>query len=335
MKKASSLLVPALLLGLSAAIVQSCASGETDPAFVGPGGSGGDDGSGDGDGGVSGDGSGGKTGSGGSNGSSGGAAASSGGATGTASGGAKSGGATGTASGGVKGSGGSGGVKSGGTTGTASGGKVGSGGTTTTTASGGTTTPVGTGGTVATSCTGTNAAAMNGYIMTSTWMGYSFTLKSGTGTTVTPDCSTSTAACYATAGSQVCAMGTVAADTTYAAVAGWGWNIDQVMTGSNPPATAIAPMGTGLSVNIPGATADMRLQLSDGAATETTWCASMPANGTGTVPWASFTKTCYDTTKGDPYSMTTKIAKIEVIVPSKSATSTPFCFCVVSIAAGG
>ena len=68
MKKASSLLVPALLLGLSAAIVQSCASGETDPAFVG--GSGGDNG-GDGSGGDSGNtGSGGKLGSGGNTGTS-------------------------------------------------------------------------------------------------------------------------------------------------------------------------------------------------------------------------------------------------------------------------
>ena len=34
MKKASTVLVPVLLLGLSAAAIQSCASGETDPAVA-------------------------------------------------------------------------------------------------------------------------------------------------------------------------------------------------------------------------------------------------------------------------------------------------------------
>ena len=298
MKKLSPLLMTLLVPAIAFAFaVQSCATGETSAA-----GSGGSNGSG----------------SGGNN------SSSSGGSNNNGSGGSNSSGSGGRVSG------------SGGSNTTGSGGRVGSGGSTTSGSGGsiiigsGGAMMTGSGGATVGACSGANASAMNGYIMTSTWKGYAFTLTGGMAT-VSPVCG-ATGTCYMTAGTSVCAMGTVMADTTYNSVGGWGWNISQAMATPNP-AMAIAPGGTGLAVNAPGATAMMRLQISDGGSpTEVTWCAPMPANGMGTVPWGSFTKTCYDTANpGAAYTATTPIAKAQIIVPSNAGSAVPFCFCVVSM----
>jgi len=336
MKKASSLLVPALLLGLSAAIVQSCASGETDPAYSG-GGSGGD--SGDGDGGVSGDGSGGNaSSSGGSNGtSSGGSPASSGGVTGSSSGGrVGSGGSSSTSSGGKTGSGG---AKTGGTTGTSSGGKTGSGGTTTSgsggmiiTSSGGTTGSM--------TCTKQDATMTvnNGMATNGTWSGYAYTYVGTTPATISPDCSTSSAACFKTAAKQLCVSGSIGADPTFMASAGFGWDIGGTASSgaagkggsSSTSKPTIVPGGSGLAYNIPGITTSMRLQVTDGD--NKSYCAVVPMANSGTIPWGMFTQQCYNSTPGTAYASTTKIASVQVIVPATSGSAAyPFCFCVVSL----
>jgi len=337
MKKASSLLVPALLLGLSAAIVQSCASGETDPAYSG-GGSGGD--SGDGDGGVSGDGSGGNaSSSGGSNGtSSGGSPASSGGVTGSSSGGrVGSGGSSSTSSGGKTGSGG---AKTGGTTGTSSGGKTGSGGTTTSgsggmiiTSSGGTTGSM--------TCTKQDATMTvnNGMATNGKWSGYAYTYTGSTGmATITPVCGT-TGTCFMTAGKQLCVSGSVGPDPNFTASAGFGWDIGAMSSSgtagrggsSSSTAMAILPGGSGLSYTVPGITTDMRFQVTDGSSTH--YCAKVPTNNSGTVPWSSFTQQCYNPTPGAAYSASsTPIVSVEIVIPALSGSmANSYCFCVVNL----
>ena len=340
MKKASSLLVPALLLGLSAAIVQSCASGETDPAYSG-GGSGGD--SGDGDGGASGDGSGGTaSSSGGSNGtSSGGSPASSGGVTGSSSGGrVGSGGSSSTSSGGKTGSGG---AKTGGTTGTSSGGKTGSGGTTTSgsggmiiTSSGGTTGSM--------TCTKQDATMTvnNGMATNGTWSGYAYTYVGSTPATFSPACGCS-GSCFLTSAKQLCVSGTVGPDPNFGASAGFGWDIggtgssgtagkSGTTTGSTKP--AIAPGGTGLAYNVPGITTSMRIQVEDAAGND--YCATVPTANTGTIPWGMFTEKCYNMPPGTAYTATTKITSVQIVVPTTSGSMNyPFCFCVVSLGAAG
>jgi len=336
MKKASSLLVPALLLGLSVAIVQSCASGETDPAFVT--GSGGD--SGDGSGGDSASGSGGKTGSGGNTGtSSGGSPAGSGGSS---SGGSK--GSGGSSSGGSKGSGGSssGGSKgSGGTTGSSSGGRVGSGGTTTTGTGG--TVSTGTGGTTAMACTKQDSTmtVTNGMATNGTWSGYAYTYVGSTPATITPTCG-STGTCFTTAAKQLCVTGSVGPDPSFGASAGFGWDIGGTgstgtagksgSTGGAKP--AIAPGGTGLAYNVPGITTSMRIQVEDAAGND--YCATVPTANTGTIPWGSFTEKCYNSPPGTAYTSTTKITSVQIVVPTTSGSmANSFCFCVLSMGASG
>ena len=340
MKKASSFLVPLLLLGFWAAIVQSCASGETDPAFSGSGGNSGDNGSGGSD-----TGSGGLVGSGGTTSSSGGATAASGGVNGTSSGGkVGSGGTTGTASGGVKGSGGSGsgGTKSGGTTGTASGGKVGSGGTTTTTGSGGTVVTTGSGGTTGSmSCTKQDSTmtVSNGMATSGTWSGYAYTYVGSTPATISPTCG-STGTCFTTAAKQLCVTGSVGPDPSFGASAGFGWDIGGTASsgaagtsGSSGGAKpAIAPGGTGLSYNVPGITTSMRIQVEDAAGND--YCATVPTANTGTIPWGSFTQKCYNSPPGTAYTSSTKITSVQIVVPTTSGSmANAFCFCVLSLGA--
>ncbi|HEY4184913.1 MAG TPA: hypothetical protein VGP07_07565 [Polyangia bacterium] len=307
MKKASTLLVPVLLLGFSAAIAQSCASGETAPLS---GGSGGD--SGDGSGGDSGDGSGGSS------------TSSSGGKVGT-------GGATTNGSGGKVGSGGTTTTASGGATTTGSGGKVGTGGTTTTTGSGGAVVTTSTGGTTGTTtCTPQDATmtVANGMATNGTWSGYAYTYVGSTPATIMPDCSTSAAACFKTAAKQLCVSGTVGPDSTFGASAGFGWDIGGAATGTTKP--AISPGGTGLAYNVPGVTTSMRFQVEDAAGVD--YCAAVPTANTGTIPWGMFTQKCYNMPPGAAFAATTKITSVQVIVPTTSGSMAyPYCFCVVSI----
>jgi len=340
MKKASSFLVPLLLLGFWAAIVQSCASGETDPAFAGSGGNSGDNGSGGSE-----SGSGGQTGSGGSGTSSGGATVASGGTNGTSSGGKVGSGGTTSGSGGIKGSGGSGsgGTKSGGTTGTASGGKVGSGGTTSTTGSGGTVVTTGSGGTTSTTCTKQDSTMTvnNGMATSGTWSGYAYTYVGSGTATISPVCG-STGTCFTTAAKQLCVSGSVGPDSTFGSSAGFGWDIGAMASsgaagssGSSGGAKpAIAPGGTGLSYNVPGINTTMRIQVEDAAGND--YCASVPTANTGTIPWGSFTEKCYNSPPGTAYTSSTKITSVQIVVPTTSGTAAnAFCFCVVSMGAAG
>jgi hypothetical protein len=336
MKKASTLLVPVILLGSWAAVVQSCASGETDPALVGSGGSSGDNGSG---GATSG--SGGTVGSGGSSStSSGGTTASSGGTSGSASGGhVGSGGTTGTASGGAKGSGG---VKgSGGTTGTASGGTVGSGGTTTTGTGGTTVTPTGgMPGSMTCNKQDSTMTVSNGMATNGTWSGYAYTYIGSTPATIAPVCGT-TGTCFMTAAKQLCVSGTVGPDPSFGASAGFGWDIGAMATsgaagkGGSTTGTkpAIAPGGTGLSYNVPGITTSMRIQVEDAAGND--YCATVPVANMGTIPWGMFTQKCYASPPGTAYTATTKITSVQIVVPTTSGSmAMSFCFCVVSMGSG-
>jgi hypothetical protein len=113
----------------------------------------------------------------------------------------------------------------------------------------------------------------------------------------------------------------------YKASAGFGWNI------GGTEGAAIAPGGTGLAYNVQGLTTQMRFQIEDGAATPTTYCASVPAVPSGTIPWEMFKKECYNTPPGAAYSPTTPIAKVGIVIPSDSGTARPFCFCVLSLGA--
>jgi hypothetical protein len=266
---------------------------------------------GTGSGGASGS-TGGSTGSGGQASGSGGAAVNSGGATGSGSGGARTGGSTGSGSGGTAaGSGGSTGAGTGGATGTATGGSTGAG-------TGGASVPTG-------AITVTAGYASNG-----TWKGYAYTFVGGTKATISPMTFTTE--------TSVCATGTITADTTYASVAGVGFNVNQEMaTSATPPPTAtVATSGTGLAINVMAT----NLTLSSGGsqlraqvkAAGGDYCANIAANGASVIPWAMFNKTCWDTTAAGAAAFTagTAITAVELIIPSSgAATVGPFTACLL------
>jgi hypothetical protein len=248
------------------------------------------------------------------------------------------GGMTSESDAGASGSGGSSVQGSGGQVTTGSGGRAAGSGGQVTTGSGGAVT-TGSGGAVTTGSGGAgssvscgtspdHAGAANGYVTAAPWMGYAYTF--GPAGSVQPVCGAS-ATCYANSMKKLCAMGTVPMDTTFSASSGFGWNIAQA-SGSMTPMTAV-PTGTGLTINAPGAAANMRVQLNNGSGTSAgRWCAPMPAGGSGTIPWASFKTECWGTS-GTAYAMNPIVA-VEIVVPSSDTAATPFCFCVTSISGG-
>jgi hypothetical protein len=207
----------------------------------------------------------------------------------------------------------------------------GTGGTMVAGGTGGTMVAGGTGGSTdsGAACSTPSTIATDGYGMSGTWKGYAYTFGGSTAT-ISPGCDTAgTMPCFKMAGANLCASGTLGADTTYHSVAGVGWAINQEKAAPNPVDT-VAPTGTGIAVNVAGGTAGLRVSITDGT---TEWCAPLPASGMGTVPWASFNTKCWDGS-GTAYTAGTPIAKVQILLPSMAATALPFCICVVSIGPG-
>ncbi len=271
-------------------------------------------------------------------------------ATGTGSGGSTatgSGGRAATGSGGFTtfGSGGSTVSGSGGGTTSGTGGRVGSGGSTfgtgggTTFGTGGGTT-FGTGGATTTGSGGATVSTgaltvMDGYGMSGTWMGYAYTFvgpATGSKATIAP--------ATFMAMTTLCASGMITADTTYASVAGMGWNINQAKgtTAVEPPIMTVATSGTGLAISVgsvtgltlaPGAGSQLRAQIKTAAGD---YCAAIPAAGTSMIPWAMFNTKCWNTaeTGAAPFTAGTAIKAVELVIPSTAAaTIGPFNMCLV------
>jgi len=169
--------------------------------------------------------------------------------------------------------------------------------------------------------------AMNGYGKSGTWQGYAFTSTfpaTKSTATISPVCPTP---CFTTTMKQLCVSGNVKTDTSFASGASLGWNLNQAEMMPNP-VTTVATTGMGITVNVPGATSTMRVQISAGSAEATQWCAPMPAGGMGTIKWTDFKNKCW-TGGGAAYAVGTPIDAIQIVVPSAMA-DVPFSFCLVS-----
>lgn len=271
-------------------------------ALAAPSCAGGETAPGGGTGNTSGSGGAGSPGSGGRiGGGAGGSSFSSGGSTGTGSGGAStgSGGSTGTGSGGA--SFGSGGASFG------SGGSTGAGGT-----------PVSTGA----------LTVVDGYGMSGSWKGYGYTFTgpaTGSKATITP--------ATFMAMTSLCSNGSIMADTTYASVAGMGWNINQAVatTATAPPIETTASSGTGLAITVSvtgltlvtGGGLQLRAQVKTAAGD---FCAPLAASGLQMVPWAMFNSKCWNTaeTGAAAFVAGTPIKAVELVIPSGTAAVGPF-----------
>jgi hypothetical protein len=97
----------------------------------------------------------------------------------------------------------------------------------------------------------------------------------------------------------------------------YGGGIGVNLNGAMLPFT---PTGSGVMYTLTSVPAGARLLIGDGT---TDYCYNIPAGATsGTVPWASFTATCYDPDAGTPFSPTDMPTHVEVEVPSPAAPVT-------------
>ena len=169
-----------------------------------------------------------------------------------------------------------------------------------------------------------------GYASNGTWKGYAYTFTgpmTGSKATIMPAMLTTS----------FCATGNIMADTTYASVAGMGFNVNQEMgmTSTSPPINMVAASGTGLAINVmstgltlsPGGS-QLRAQVKAGA---TDFCANIAASGVNMIPWTMFNSKCWNTseTGAMAFAAGTQIKAVELIIPSGMAAIASFNICLM------
>jgi hypothetical protein len=177
-------------------------------------------------------------------------------------------------------------------------------------------------------------AVTDGYAVSSAgWMGYGYTFvgpMTGSTATVTP--------MNFAAMTSLCESGMIAPDPMYASVAGLGWNINQAkgLTATPPEIMTVPSSGTGLSIKVSatgltlaaGAGSQLRAQIKTAGGD---FCAPISAAGGVSIPWASFNKTCWDTTAVGAMAFVpgTPIRAVELTVPSSTTAVGPFMLCLL------
>jgi len=138
---------------------------------------------------------------------------------------------------------------------------------------------------------------------------------------------------------QLCASGTITADTTYASVAGMGWNINQAkaISATPSPTETVAASGTGLAISVGSVTgltlatgggSQLRVQIKTATAD---FCAGL-STAVSMIPWGMFNSKCWDTTLAGATAFTagTPIKAVELVVPSSgTAVIGPFNVCLL------
>jgi len=133
---------------------------------------------------------------------------------------------------------------------------------------------------------------------------------------------------YDNEGAYTCAAGALYPNTRPESQAGFHWNVNQAMTPANAPPMTVTPIGAGLLINAPGTTRSMRVNLNDAT---TTWCAYLPQDGGGVIPWSSFKTECWPGGESTAYALQPFVS-VQISAPARETEPTCFCFCVVSIA---
>jgi hypothetical protein len=189
------------------------------------------------------------------------------------------------------------------------------------------------GGTGGTAVVGTGSlVALNGFVTSGPWHGYAFTSTSGMTnppTTIAPLCDAAgTAPCFKAAGAQLCAMGSVAMDTTFNSTAGLGFNVNQLMSTSaaSPVTGSVATSGLGLLISVSAFVPGMRVQVQNSTGVQ--WCAPL-IGPTTMVPWGMFNTMCYLVAPppAGALAVGAPIQSVGIVIPSLAASAVPFNFC--------
>ncbi len=176
------------------------------------------------------------------------------------------------------------------------------------------------GGATAVTCTG--AATSDGYMDNGTLCGYAWT-SAYDGAEIDPPCGSG--ACFT--GAEVCASGTIPANSTVYPGAMIGWNVAQA-SGSSTSGTWTAT-GSGITVNFTngGATGEMRVLIQSGG---TDYCAPNATSGQ-MIPWSGFTVGCWEA-GGAAFSAGSAVDAIAVQINGSDAAQTFSNFCISSVA---
>lgn len=180
-----------------------------------------------------------------------------------------------------------------------------------------------------TTCSGFTTLA-GGYVNSGALHGYAWTAKDTSATTtITPADFSSL-----TAGSALCASGSVAHTPTFSGWAEIGISINQASGGAS--AGTYIPTTSGINVHItnPGASQLRIVLYGPNAATDpnNSWCAPVLAPG-GFIPWTTFNTKCSDGS-GAPYARQA-IQSIAVLAPDNDTTATTFNFCLDCLSESG
>ena len=164
-----------------------------------------------------------------------------------------------------------------------------------------------------------------GYVTTSSWQGYAWTATDEvSATTIIPaDFSD------LTAGSQLCASGTVAGTADYSAVAMLGINLSQEVGDPAPDPGIWNPSGEGITYNISnfgGTPLRIQIQGPDGDSDSSQrWCAEVTGQS-GSIFWHTFNTECWEGGLGTEYPGAGSLESIMVLVPGDlDARSFDFC----------
>jgi hypothetical protein len=160
------------------------------------------------------------------------------------------------------------------------------------------------------------------YVVYGDWHGYAWTAFGGLATISPSDFSSRPS------GDPVCVQGAVPADSSYTSFAMLGIYLNQ------PPdptqVMSVTPSNGGLAIDLTNSTnAVLRVQIASGGGV-TEWCADLPVAGSAFIPWTSFRAECWIpggvAYNGEP------IVSVAVSVPGSAMTTTPFDFCINSLA---
>ncbi len=134
-------------------------------------------------------------------------------------------------------------------------------------------------------------------------------------------------------GNVVCAEGTLAAG--YEEWALVGWNIAQEIdeeTMEGGAVNAIVPGGSGVAYDVVNlGSSGLRIQIQADDMGVESWCAPVPNQSPGVIPWEDFRKECW-TDGGATYDPSTPLAQIAVQTYAGSETlPTAFEYCVIHL----
>lgn len=172
--------------------------------------------------------------------------------------------------------------------------------------------------------------ATDGYGDNGTWHGFLFTLATGEGSTISPECSfDGSTPCFTDAGAELCFEGSLGLGYDRSGML--LWNVGQTPGDRKLDSWTIA--GAGVTVDLIDRQGDTPVYLTITSPSFSRWCARVPESGQGTIPWRDFSPQCWiETGEQSAPPPGTAIQSIALQVLGNPATSQHFDLCLIDLA---